>query len=191
MTRQSATALVSLALLTAPALLGAQTTADLDERLGWRDWSLGSEVPAEIETRAELRDADPCYAWYHIPDAEDLYDAELGAVDLTYTAGILTSITIKAEFEAYEALLNATTEYYGYGDVLVGLPYDEDYGYHDDGEERMVEWRGREVGLVLARTPSEFGEPGSVSLTYDLLSPAVSYEQCSEREEPVVTVGEF
>ena len=191
MNRRTATALASLTLLTAPSLAGAQTVADLDERLGWREWELGTEVPADVETRAELRDADPCYAWYQIADADDLYDAQLGAVDLTYTAGVLTSITIKAEFDAYAALLNATTEYYGYGDVLVGLPYDEDYGYHDDGEERMVEWRGEDVSLVLTRTPSEFGELGSVSLTYDLLSPAVSYEQCSEREEPVVTVGEF
>ena len=179
------------ALLVAPALAGAQSVQQLEERFGWREWRLGSEIPADLPERAELRDGDECYAWYTVAHAGDLYDVDLGALDLTYLAGRLAHVTVNADFDSYDGMLAAVTDVYGYGEVTVGLPYDEDYGYPDDGEDRVVVWEGDGIRLTLARTPSELGRDESTTLTYDWLEPEVDYATCAETREAVYTLGEF
>ena len=180
---------LALSVFAAPA--AAQSITNLEDRFGWRDWRLSSELDADLEARAELKDGDDCYAWYQLDDAGVLYDVELGALDLTYLADKLTHITINAKFDAYDGLLAAVTDVYGYGEVVVGLPYDEDYGYPDDGEDRVVVWEGEGIRLTLARTPSELGKDASTTLTYDWTEPEVDYATCVEAREDVYTMGDF
>lgn len=184
-----ATPAVAAILFAAPA--SGQSVTNLEDRFGWREWRLSSELADDLGERAELRDGDECYAWYRVEDAGDLYDVDLGALDLTYLAGQLTHITINAEFDAYDGLLAATTDVYGYGEVVVGLPYDEDYGYPDDGEDRVIVWEGEGIRLTLARTPSELGKDASTTLTYDWTEPEVDYATCVEARESVYTMGDF